>query len=79
MDCQRFAGVTDYDVLYGDINGTTTNTMDLGNVTSTVISGLTSGETYFVSIIRSVPTVRAVRGHHPGSSFQQQRWCRVVG
>jgi CxxC motif-containing protein (DUF1111 family) len=46
-------GVTDYRMSYGDISTstTTTNTTDLGNVTSTVISGLTSGETYFVSII----------------------------
>ncbi|HXI85598.1 MAG TPA: di-heme oxidoredictase family protein [Verrucomicrobiae bacterium] len=44
-------GVNNYRMSYGDINTTTTNTTDLGNVTSTVISGLTSGETYFVSII----------------------------
>ncbi|HKW29112.1 MAG TPA: family 16 glycosylhydrolase [Verrucomicrobiae bacterium] len=44
-------GVTDYRLFYGDTNGTTTNILDLGNVTSTVLSGLTPGETYFVSII----------------------------
>ena len=48
-------GVTGYRVLYGDNSGTTTNTTDLGPVTSTVISGLTSGETYFVSIITLSP------------------------
>ena len=44
-------GVTDYRLFYGNTNGTTTNILDLGNVTSTVLSGLTPGETYFVSII----------------------------
>ena len=48
-------GVTDYRLFYGDISGTTTNMTDLGNVTSTVISGLTSGVTYFVSIIAISP------------------------
>jgi len=42
-------------MLYGDISGTTTNTTDLGNVTSTAISGLASGVTYFVSIITLHP------------------------
>jgi CxxC motif-containing protein (DUF1111 family) len=48
-------GVTGYRVSYGDISTTTTNTTDLGNVTSTIISGLTSGETYFVSVIALSP------------------------
>ena len=48
-------GVTGYRVLYGDISGTTTNTTDLGTVTSTAISGLTSGVTYFVSIVTIHP------------------------
>ena len=48
-------GVTNYRMFYGDIIGTTTNTVDLGNVSSTVISGLTSGVTYFVSIIAMSP------------------------
>ena len=48
-------GVTDYRMFYGDTSGTTTNTTDLGTVNSTVISGLTSGETYFVSIIAISP------------------------
>ena len=48
-------GVTDYRMFYGDTSGATTNTTDLGNVTSTIISGLTSGETYFVSIIAISP------------------------
>ena len=54
-------GVTGYDVLYADTNSTTTNSINLGLVTSTVISGLTSGETYFISIIAQSPTARAVR------------------
>ena len=44
-------GVTGYEVLFVDTNSTTTNSINLGLVTSTVISGLTSGDTYFVSII----------------------------
>jgi beta-glucanase (GH16 family) len=48
-------GVTDYFMSYSDTNTTTTNTTDLGNVTSTVISGLTSGDTYFVSIVAISP------------------------
>jgi CxxC motif-containing protein (DUF1111 family) len=49
-------GVNDYLMSYGDISTTITNTTDLGNVTSTVISGLTSGETYFVSITAVSPS-----------------------
>jgi CxxC motif-containing protein (DUF1111 family) len=48
-------GVTGYRVFYGDVNGTTTNSTDIGLITSTIISGLTSGETYFVSIIALSP------------------------
>jgi beta-glucanase (GH16 family) len=44
-------GVTGYEVLYVDTNSMMTNSINLGLVTSTVISGLTSGQTYFVSII----------------------------
>jgi beta-glucanase (GH16 family) len=53
-------GVTDYRMSYSDISTTTTNTTDLGNVTSTVISGLTSGDTYFVSIIAISPNGQSV-------------------
>ncbi|HTS19833.1 MAG TPA: di-heme oxidoredictase family protein [Verrucomicrobiae bacterium] len=48
-------GVTDYRLYYGDTGTSTTNTVDLGTVNSTIISGLTSGETYFVSIIAISP------------------------
>src|SRR5579859_6583789 len=48
-------GVTGYRMFYGDISTTVTNTTDLGNVTSTVISGLSSGITYFVSIVTLSP------------------------
>ena len=44
-------GVTNYFLSYSDTNTITTNTINLGNVTSAVISGLTPGDTYFVSII----------------------------
>ena len=48
-------GITNYRMFYGDASGITTNTVDLGNVSSTVISGLTSGVTYFVSLIAISP------------------------
>ena len=48
-------GVTGYEVLYADTNSMTTNSISLGLVTSTVISGLTSGDTYFVSVITLSP------------------------
>jgi len=44
-------GVTNYLLFYSDTNTDTTNYIALGPVTSTVISGLTAGDTYFVSII----------------------------
>jgi CxxC motif-containing protein (DUF1111 family) len=44
-------GVTGYRVLYGVDGGSVTNTIDLGNVTSAIISGLTAGQSYFVSVI----------------------------
>ncbi len=49
-------GVTGYEIIYGDTSTTTTNSINLGLVTSTVISGLTSGETYFVSVITLGPS-----------------------
>ncbi len=44
-------GVTGYRVLYGDLSGNTTNSMDVGTVTSATLSGLTAGDTYFISVI----------------------------
>ena len=44
-------GITGYEVFYSDTNSTTTNSINVGLVTSTVISGLTSGDTYSVWII----------------------------
>ena len=44
-------GVTGYEVFYADTNSTTTNSINLGLVTSTVISGLTAGDTYNISVI----------------------------
>ena len=49
-------GVTGYRVLYGLTGGNQTNSMDVGNVTSTIISGLTSGQTYFLSVIALTAT-----------------------
>jgi beta-glucanase (GH16 family) len=48
-------GITDYRMFYGDTNGATTNMTDLGNVSSTIISGLTPGDTYLVSIVAISP------------------------
>lgn len=45
------AGVTGYKILYSDTNSTTTNSINVGLVTSALITGLTSGDTYSVSII----------------------------
>ncbi len=61
-------GVTGYEVLYSDTNGTTTNSINLGLVTSTVISGLISGETYFVSII----TLSSNGQSNPSAAIQAQ-------
>lgn len=44
-------GVTGYEVFYADTNSTTTNSINLGLVTSTAIAGLTSGDTYTISVI----------------------------
>jgi beta-glucanase (GH16 family) len=44
-------GVTGYLISYVNTNTTTTNTINLGLMTSAVISGLTSGDTYLVSLI----------------------------
>jgi CxxC motif-containing protein (DUF1111 family) len=48
-------GVTGYRILYGVSGGNVTNSIDVGNVTSAIISGLTSGQTYFVSLITLSP------------------------
>jgi len=44
-------GVTGYEVFYSDTNSTTTNSINVGLSTSTVISGLISGDTYSVWIV----------------------------
>lgn len=49
-------GITNYRVFYSDTNGTATNSTDIGNASSTTITGLTSGDTYAVSIIAMSPT-----------------------
>ena len=61
-------GVTGYEILYSDTNGTTTNSINLGLVTSTVISGLTSGDTYWVWII----TLSANGPSNPSAAIQAQ-------
>jgi CxxC motif-containing protein (DUF1111 family) len=44
-------GVTGYRVLYGVTSGGLTNSQDIGNVTSAVISGLTPGQTYYLAVV----------------------------
>ncbi|HXI72117.1 MAG TPA: di-heme oxidoredictase family protein [Verrucomicrobiae bacterium] len=44
-------GVIGYRILYGTSSGAMTNSTDVGNVTSAIISGLTPGQTYYVSVI----------------------------
>lgn len=61
-------GVTGYDVLYVDTNSMTTNSISLGLVTSTVISGLTSGQTYFISIV----TLSSNGQSNPSATLQAQ-------
>jgi CxxC motif-containing protein (DUF1111 family) len=44
-------GVIGYRILYGPNANSLTNSIELGNVTSTVIAGLTAGETYLLAVI----------------------------
>lgn len=44
-------GVTGYRVLYGTSPDTLTNLMTVGNVSSAIVSGLTSGQTYYFEVI----------------------------
>src|SRR5262249_40271149 len=44
-------GVTGYRVLYGTDNGYLTNIVNVGNVTSTVLAGLTGGQTYYIAVV----------------------------
>ena len=67
-------GVTGYEVFYADTNGTTTNSINLGLVTSTGISGLTSGDTYYVSII----TISA-NGQSQPATIQAQVSTNISG
>ena len=45
------SGATGYRILYGPTSGSLTNSVDVGNVTSTIIAGLTSGQTYYFAIV----------------------------
>lgn len=44
-------GVTGYRVVYGLDSNALTNAVDVGNVTSAIISGLTPGQTYYLAVI----------------------------
>jgi len=48
-------GLTGYQILYSATNTTTTNTLSIGVVSSYTISGVTSGQTYSVSLIALSP------------------------
>ena len=45
------SGVTGYRILYGLDSGALTNSMDVGNVTSAIISGLMPGQTYYLAVV----------------------------
>jgi len=45
------AGVIGYRIYYGLNSGAMTNSTDVGNVASAIISGLTSGQTYFLAVV----------------------------
>ncbi|MDB6067602.1 MAG: hypothetical protein JWR26_3810 [Pedosphaera sp.] len=45
------SGVIGYRILYGVSSGNLTNTMDVGNMTSAIISGLSPGQTYFLAVV----------------------------
>jgi CxxC motif-containing protein (DUF1111 family)/fibronectin type 3 domain-containing protein len=44
-------GVTGYRVFYGTTTNGVTNSIDVGNVTSAIISGLTPSQTYFMDVV----------------------------
>ena len=63
-------GVTGYEILYGTNSDDLTNSTDVGNVDSVVISDLTPGQTYYVAIITLTangqsPTASAVVAAQP--------------
>ena len=43
--------VTGYRIVYGLSSDALTNSVDVGNVTSTIVSGLTPGQTYYLAVI----------------------------
>jgi len=45
------AGVIGYRILYGLDSGNLTNTLDVGNVTSAIVPGLISGQTYYLAVV----------------------------
>ena len=44
-------GVLGYRILYGVSSGSLTSSIDVGNVTSAIVSGLTPGQTYYFAVI----------------------------
>ncbi len=44
-------GVIGYRILYGLDSGNLTNAVDVGNVTSAIVSGLISGQTYYLAVV----------------------------
>ncbi len=47
-------GVIGYRIVYGTDSGALTNSVEVGNVTSAIVSGLTPGQTYFLAVIALV-------------------------
>lgn len=55
-------GVTGYRVEYGLSGGTTVQSLDVGNVTSAIISGLVPGETYSLAVVAIVRDAESAAG-----------------
>ena len=53
-------GVVGYQIFYGTVSGAMTNSITVGNVTSANVSGLVSGQTYFLTIIALTATGQSV-------------------
>jgi CxxC motif-containing protein (DUF1111 family) len=53
-------GVTGYRILYGPSLEHMTNYLDIGNVTSANVSGLVSGQTYYLAVIALAPSGQSV-------------------
>jgi CxxC motif-containing protein (DUF1111 family) len=55
-------GVTGYRILDGVTSGGMTNSVEVGNVTSATISGLTPGQTYYLAVVTLAPSGQSQPG-----------------